>query len=60
MTSHNFHHDGAFVTGGGSVQPIKRIHHRVDGGVKTESHRGRFQVIVDCLGNTDTVDPSLL
>src|SRR5205814_2754362 len=60
VASHDFEHHDAFVTSGGRMQTIERIHDRGDRGIKTERHRSGFQIVVNCLGNTDAINPRFL
>src|SRR4030095_4266553 len=60
MSSHHLHDNGTFMTRRGSVQAIKRVHHRRHSRVKTERHRRCFQIVVNRFRNADAVDSSLL
>ena len=60
MTPHHLEDHDAFVAGGRGVQPVERIHHGRDRGIETESHRRRFQIVVDGFWNADAIDASLL
>src|SRR2546423_5988365 len=60
VASHYFQNHDALMTGRGRVQRIDRIHYGCDRGIKTESHRRRFEVVVDRFGNADAIDAALL
>src|SRR6266404_929378 len=60
VTSHHFYDHDTFVTCGRGVQPVERVHHNVDRGIKSECHRSRFEIVIDRLGNADAIDARFL
>ena len=60
VASHHFENHDAFMTGRGGMEPVERVHDRRDGGIETERHCRRLEVVVDCLGNADAIDAGVL
>ena len=48
------------MAGRRSVQPIQRVHHDINGRIKTEGRRRGFEIVVDRLRDADAVDAGLL
>ena len=53
VTAHDFHDHDALMAVGSGVKTVQGIHHRSNGGVETECHRGGLEIVVDGLGNAD-------
>src|SRR5438309_8887190 len=60
VTPHHFNDDGTFVAGRGRVKSIQRVHHGINGGIETECHRRRLEIVIDGFRNAHTIYPSLL
>src|SRR5260370_20793864 len=60
MTSHHFHDHDAFMTDGGSVQPIERVHHCRNCRIKSEGRRRGFEIVIDRFWDTDAIDARFL
>ena len=60
VTAHDLQDHDPLVARRRGVQAIERVHHGGHGGIKTERHRGRGQVVVDRLRHADAVDAGLL
>ena len=53
MTTHDLEDHDAFMAVGGGVQAVESVHHRGDGGVESEGHGGRLEIVVNGLGHAD-------
>jgi len=60
MASHHFHNHDAFVARGTGVQSVERIHYHRYRGIKSESHRRGFKIIVDRFRDADAIDARFL
>ena len=60
VTSHYFNHHDTLVAGRGRVQSIERVHHHGNGGIKSEGHGRRFQIVIDRFGNANAIDARFL
>src|SRR5258708_11711611 len=57
IAPHHFHDHDPVVSLGGSVEAVNRFAHSVARGVKSKCKIGAAQIVVDSLGDSDTLDP---
>ena len=56
---HHFQNHDALVAGRSGVQAIERVGDCGDSRVEAECHGGSFEIVVDCLRDTDAINPGL-